>query len=86
MFLQNNCTRHSHPNREKLIMQRVRLYHVRRTISEQCGGSTIYGITTYLIIDNATSADAGTYEVTVTSGHLDLTSVKEIINVVVGMC
>ena len=86
VFSLQDCGIFNHPDREELLMQRIRSYSFQKTLAEQCQGSTIYGITTYLIIDNATSADAGTYEVTVTSGHLDPTSVKEIINVVVGMC
>ena len=54
-------------------------------LSEQCIGSDIYNITTYLIIDNATRADAGTYVVEIIFGSINPITLQVNISVVVGM-
>ena len=65
--------------------QRIRFYFLVSTLSEQCVGSHIFSLTTYLIIDNATSADAGTYVVEITSGLFKQITVQVNISIVVGM-
>ena len=60
-----------------LRKNRIRSYVLTRTLNEECVGSSIYSLETYLIIDNATESDAGTYEVTLTPqlealrGHIE---------------
>ena len=60
-----------------LRRNRVRSYKITQTINEECVGSSIFSLETYLIIDNATESDAGTYEVTLTPqleaqrGHIE---------------
>ena len=50
-----------------LRRNRVRSYVITRTINKECVGSSIISLETYLINDNATESDAGTYEVTLIS-------------------
>ena len=69
----------------ELKNQRIRFYFFVLTLSEQCVGSRIFSLTTYLIIDNATSADAGTYVVEMTSGSSNPITLQVNISVVVGM-
>ena len=65
--------------------QRIRFYFLVSTLSEQCLGSHIFSLTSYLIIDNATSADAGTYVVEITSGSINPITLQVNISVAVGM-
>ena len=86
MFLSlQECYIDTYPYAEVLKKQRIRFYMLVRTSSIQCQGTIEYSLTTYLIIDNATSADAGTYVVTVTTGSHSPISVQENITVVIGM-
>ena len=68
----------------ELKKRRIRLYFLLTTLSEQCLGSKIYRAKTYLIIDSATSDDAGDYIVNITFGFANPIIVEENINVVVG--
>ena len=81
-----NCTTDNLPNVAEQKKQRIRLYFILTTLGEQCLGSNIYSVKTYLIIDNATSADAGNYTVNITFGAINPDIVEQIINVIVGMC
>jgi hypothetical protein len=78
-----NCTTDNHPNVPELKKQRIRLFFSLTTLGEQCLGSDIFSVKTYLIIDNATSADAGNYTVNITFGATKPDIVEQIINVVV---
>ena len=79
------CITDNHPDAEELKEQRIRFYFLISILSQQCLGSRIYSLKTYLIIDNATSADAGTYVVEMTSGLLNSITLQLNISVVVGM-
>ena len=81
-----NCITANYPNVPELKKQRIRLFFLLTTLSEQCLGSNIYSVKTSLIIDNATRADAGNYVVNITFGAINPDIVEQIINVVVGMC
>ena len=78
-----NCFTDNHPD---VPEQRIRLFFLLTTLSEQCLGSRIYSVKTSLIIDNATRADAGNYVVNITFGVINPVIVEQIIYVVVGMC
>ena len=56
----------THPDTPRIRSNRVRTYVITRTITE-CVGSSLYSLKTYLIVDNATEGDAGTYLVNVTT-------------------
>ena len=70
-----------------LRSRRIRSYLFLRTINKECVESALYSLETYLIIDNATETDAGTYEVTVTTRNLPKVyrEIKEV-NVSIGRC
>ena len=86
VFLQE-CFTDNHPDVEELKKQRIRVFTFISTLSEQCLGSRVYSLKTYLIIDNATITDAGTYIIEITFGSINPITVQQEINVVVGgMC
>jgi serine/threonine protein kinase len=62
---EGECGNHTHPNGDMLRSQRVRFYAMPRKLNEECVGSSVYSLETYLIVDNATEADAGVYVVNV---------------------
>ena len=55
-----------------------------RTIKAECVGSTVYSLETYLVIDNATESDAGTYVVNATIQQHTFLPVTKKVKVVVG--
>ncbi|CAI8041695.1 Fibroblast growth factor receptor 3 [Geodia barretti] len=62
---EGECGNHTHPDGDKLRSQRVRFYVMSRKLNSECVGSSVYSLETYLIVDNATEADAGVYVVNV---------------------
>ena len=49
-----------------------------RTINAECVGLSVYSLETYLVIDNATESDAGTYVVNATIQHIFLPVTEEV--------
>lgn len=86
LILLQSCGNDTHPDVELLREKRIRSYFYSRTISENCLGSSVFSIETYLIIDNATDEDAGRYIVNVTSLNARVFSAVEEVTVIVGMC
>ena len=84
-LLQGICGNHTHPNERILRSQRIRSYFMKRTLNQECVGSSVHSVETYLIIDNATEADAGTYAVTVKAIQQSVT-VKDEVNVTISKC
>ena len=81
--LQGECGNHTHPNGDMLRSQRVRFYAMPRKLNEECVGSSVYSLETYLIVDNATEADAGVYVVNVQDIG-QVASLDDQVNVTVG--
>ena len=80
-----NCTIANHPGIVELKDRRIRFYFLSTILSEQCLGSKIYTVRTYLVIDDATSDDAGNYTFNITFGSASPIILEETIDVVVGM-
>ena len=57
----------THPDTPRIRSNRVRTYVITRRIITECVGSSLYSLERYLIVDNATEGDAGTYLVNVTT-------------------
>ena len=81
--LQGECGNHTHPDGDKLRSQRVRFYVMSRKLNSECVGSSVYSLETYLIVDNATEADAGVYVVNV-QNVVQSVSLDDQVNVTVG--
>ncbi|CAI8030934.1 hypothetical protein GBAR_LOCUS17558, partial [Geodia barretti] len=64
---EDSCVRDNDPRSDILRSNRVRTYLAARAMSTECAGSSLYSLETYLIVDNATESDAGTYLVNVTT-------------------
>ena len=52
-------------------------------MSTECSGSSLYSLETYLIVDNATESDAGTYLVNVTTPQYNEPETEQV-NVTIG--
>ena len=75
--------RDNDPRSDILRSNRVRTYVAARAMSTECDGSSLYSLETYLIVDNATEGDAGTYLVNVTTPQYNEPETEQV-NVTVG--
>ena len=75
--------RDNDPRSYILRSNRVRTYLAARAMSTECAGSSLYSLETYLIVDNATESDAGTYLVNVTTPQYNEAETEQV-NVTIG--
>lgn len=64
-------------------MNRIRSYSFTRDVSQNCVGQKVSSLETYLVVENATVSDAGTYTVTYIAGSF---VESRTVNVSIGEC